>query len=78
MEGKVIKINKKDYERISIAFKENEKPLLAGLKKLAEKNRRSVGAELKLMIEEKLNKIVPNLKESQISLISDQSFFEED
>ncbi len=70
--------NKKDYERISIAFKDTEKPLLAGLKKLAEKNRRSVGAELKLMIEQKLNISKSILKESNASLISDEIFFDED
>ncbi len=69
---------KKEYLRLSIAFALEDKPLLEELKKMAQKNRRSIGAEVKLMIEEKVYIARQREADPESDQAVDNTFFEED
>jgi len=60
----------KKYKRLTIAFEEDDQTLLHGLQLLSKKNRRAVGSEIKLMIENRLleEDIIKRDKNYNISL----------
>ena len=60
----------KQYRRLTIAFEADDQILLDGLQLLSKKNRRAVGSEIKLMIENRLleEKIIKRDKDYNISM----------
>ena len=54
-------MNKK-YERVTINFKDGDLQILEELKKLAKKNRRSLSAEIQIILENKIIDIKKNFQ----------------